>query len=295
MNAAPEAAKIALNPLPWIMGPDSFDLSTKTVQQAVRGAAQAGFTAVHADVPTEMGASTYRAMLEDHGLRPAPGYFAGHFDDPRLVGLEVELAKRHAEVQLALGLSEVFVASHLVPERIARPATGAEFNQDRLEQLIEAISTVAEAISSAGLRPCFHPHVGSWIETEHEVRSLLDATDDNILSFGPDTGHLYWAGMDPATMIADYADRVGAVHLKDVHRSAAAESRRLNDDYWQATYERHVWTEPGSGDIDLRRVVDALAEKFDGWFVIEVDVPDRKTKEDSSAQSASWAAAALHR
>lgn len=293
MTAPPASAKIALNPLPWIMGPDRFDLSTKTVEQAVRGAAQAGFTAVHADVPADMSPSTYRAMLDDHGLRPAPGYFAGHFDDPRLVASEVELAKRHADVQLSLGLSEVFVASHLVPERIALPATGAEFTNDRLEQVIAAISTVAGAISATGLRPCFHPHVGSWIETEHEVRSLLDATDDSTLSFGPDTGHLYWAGMDPAKMIADYADRVGAVHLKDVHRSAAAESRELREDYWQATYDRHVWTEPGAGDIDLLGVIDALAEKFDGWFVIEVDVPDRKSKEDSSAQSANWAVKAL--
>ena len=59
----------------------------------------------------------------------------------------------------------------------------------------------AQAITAEGLTPCFHPHVGSWIETEHEVRTLLDAVDARDLSFGPDTGHLFWGGSDPAELV----------------------------------------------------------------------------------------------
>jgi inosose dehydratase len=136
--------------------------------------------------------------------------------------------------------------------------------------------------------PCFHPHVGSWIETEHEVRAMLDSVDASVLSFGPDTGHLFWAGMNPAAMIADYAPRVGAVHLKDVHRPAAVRAREQGDDYMGATVTRHVWTEPGRGDVDFRAVFAALPSSYDGWFVVEVDVPDLPTKEESTAQSARW-------
>ena len=45
------SAKVAVNPLPWVLGPDGFDLSPATVAAAVAGIAQAGFTAMHADVP----------------------------------------------------------------------------------------------------------------------------------------------------------------------------------------------------------------------------------------------------
>jgi inosose dehydratase len=282
-------AKIAVNPLPWVLGPDGFDLSRATVSSAVAGIASAGFTAMHADVPAGMGVAEYRTLLSDHGVRPAPGYFSGDFDAPA-AGLPalLEAARRHATVQAELGLTEVFLASHLNPARISAPAIGAGFEAARLELVIERIAAVAGAITAEGVTPCFHPHVGSWIETEHEIRSMLDTVDASILAFGPDTGHLFWAGMNPAAMITDYGHRVRAVHLKDVHRRAAARARQQGDDYMGATVTEHVWTEPGRGDVDFGGVFAALPPSYDGWFVVEVDVPDLPTKEESTAESAQW-------
>jgi inosose dehydratase len=195
-------------------------------------------------------------LLSDHGVRPAPGYFSGDYDVPAagLPGL-IDAARRHASVQAELGLTEVFLASHLNPARIGAPAIGTDFDAARLELVIERIAAVAGAITAEGVTPCFHPHVGSWIETEHEVRAMLDSVDASILSFGPDTGHLFWAGMNPAAVIADYAPRVRAVHLKDVHRPAAVRAREQGDDYMGATVTQHVWTEPGARGRGLRRRV----------------------------------------
>jgi inosose dehydratase len=288
------SSKVAVNPLPWVLGPDGFDLSPATVRAAVAGIAEAGFSAIHADVPENMPVPEYRALLEGHGVRPAPGYFGAHFDVPSdEVPALADAAKRHAAVQAELGLSEVFLASHLNPARMASPASGADFDSGRLTLVIDRIRIAAEAITAQGVTPCFHPHVGSWIETEHEVRTMLDSVDSAVLSFGPDTGHLFWAGVDPAQIIADYAGRVGAVHLKDVHREAAVRARELKANYADATYREHVWTEPGRGDIDFDAVFTALPSSYDGWFVVEVDVPDLPTKEESTAASARWVAAHL--
>jgi inosose dehydratase len=287
----PLTAKVAVNPLPWVLGPQGFDLSPTTVRSAVAGIAQAGFTAMQADVPAQMPTADYRTLLADHGIVPAPGYFGAHFDGSadELPAL-VEAAKAHAATQLELGLTEAFLASHLNPARIARPAVGADFDADRLDLIIERIALVAGAIRGEGLTPCFHPHVGSWIETEHEVRTMLDTVDASILSFGPDTGHLFWGGSDPAKLIADYADRVGATHLKDVHRTNAERAEEQADDYQAATNVGHVWTEPGRGDVDFGAVFAALPASYDGWFVVEVDVPDLPTKEASTVASAQWIA-----
>jgi inosose dehydratase len=285
------ASKVAVNPLPWVLGPEGYDLSPTTVRAAVAGIVAAGFTAMHAEVPAGMSPADYRTLLSDHGVQPAPGYFGAHFDAPA-EGLPalVEAAKKHAAVQLELGLTEVFLASHLNPARIASPAVGAGFDPQRLELIIERIALVAGAVQREGLTPCFHPHVGSWIETEIEVRTLLDSIDAAVLSFGPDTGHLLWGGSDPAALVADYADRVGAMHLKDVHRVAAQRAREQGDDYQAATNTEHVWTEPGRGDVDFAAVFAALPASYDGWFVVEVDVPDLPTKEESTLASAKWIA-----
>jgi inosose dehydratase len=290
------SSKVAVNPLPWVLGPDGFDLSPATVRAAVAGIAEAGFSAIHADVPENMPVPEYRALLEDHGVRPAPGYFGAYFDIPPDEVLALaDAAKRHAAVQAELGLSEVFLASHLDPARITSPASGADFDPARLELVIDRIRIAAEAITSQGVTPCFHPHVGSLIETEYEIRTMLDSVGAAVLSFGPDTGHLFWAGIDPARIIADYAGRVGAVHLKDVHRKAAVRVREVKANYADATYREHVWTEPGRGDIDFDAIFTALPSSYDGWFVVEVDVPDLPTREQSTAASARWVAAQFQR
>ena len=85
---------------------------------------------------------------------------------------------------------------------------------------------------SEGVRPLHHSHVGGVFETEEEISALLDELGFDLIGLGPDTGHLRWAGIDPAPFIARYADRIGAMHIKDCfpdhldRRSAGRSYRR---------------------------------------------------------------------
>ncbi|MEV7391328.1 sugar phosphate isomerase/epimerase [Streptomyces sp. NPDC091215] len=258
---------IGINPLPWYFSRDGFSLSREILPAVYREVRESGFHAVQADVPDGTTVKEFRALLADHGLSAAPGYFFAGFEEPA-----AEAARRHAAQQAELGLTEVFIAGAMAPERLTRPAVGHAYDPGRLDTIIEHLAAACEAVTAEGLRPCLHPHVGTWIETEAETRKVLDSIDPALLAFGPDTGHLHWAGADLAALIRAYADRVGAVHLKDVHTAAA---RVTDGDYFEATYGRHVWTEPGQGDIDFAGVLKALPEDWDGWFVVEVDVPDQ--------------------
>lgn len=284
------SAKVGINPLPWVLGANGFDLSIETLSVAFPAIVQAGFDAVHADIPAGMPVSDYRKMLADHGLRAAPGYFAAHFDTRDGFADTLEAARRHAAAQAELGLTEAFFASHLNPARMAAPAVGAAYDADTLALVVEQMGQAAAVITAEGITPSLHPHVGSWVETEAEVRAVLDGIDPATLSFGPDTGHLFWAGVDPAAIIADYADRVRAVHIKDVHRDAADRAQAGGVDYSGTVYAENVWTEPGHGDVNFDAVLAALPADYDGWFVVEVDNPDRKSKEESAAESARWVA-----
>ncbi|MPY51418.1 sugar phosphate isomerase/epimerase family protein [Streptomyces acidicola] len=258
---------IGINPLPWYLSPDGILLSRDILPTVYREVREAGFDAVQADIPAGTTVKEFHALLDDHGLRAAPGYFSAGFEEPA-----VEQARVHAAQQAQLGLTEVFIAPFFAPERRAHPAVGHAFDAGRLATVIEHLGRACEAITAEGLRPCLHPHVGTWIETEQEIRTVLDAIEPALLAFGPDTGHLHWAGADPVELVTAYADRVGAVHIKDVHTAAA---RVTEGDYAEATYDRHVWTEPGLGDVDLTGVLDCLPPGYEGWLVVEVDVPDQ--------------------
>jgi inosose dehydratase len=170
----------------------------------------------------------------------------------------------------------------------AHPAVGADFDESRLHLVIDNLADIATAISAEGLTPALHPHVGSWIETEHEIRAVFDAIPASVLGFGPDTGHLTWAGMNAARMIADYSDRVVGVHLKDVDLQERSQAISEDLNYVDSTTRRKVWTEPGRGGVDFTAVFAALPSNFSGWFVLEVDVPNIGSAVESTAESARW-------
>ncbi|HKT00721.1 MAG TPA: sugar phosphate isomerase/epimerase [Rugosimonospora sp.] len=284
---------VGFNPLTWFFNQDGYHPElAPPLEEIYRQIKKSGFDAVFAEVPAGMGIADYRALLAEVGLEPAPGYFQASFaDSTRLPGV-VEAAKRVAAQQQELGLSRIFIAESFgaAPLRAQRPAIGAGFDQARLQSIAENLGVVAAAMTAEGVRPCLHQHIGTWIETPDELQFVLDNTSPDELLFGPDTGHLAWAGADPATVIAANLPRVGAVHLKDFHAAQAERAISASLPYASATIAgdgERVWTEPGNGDIDLDAVLRVLSG-FDGWYVVEVDVADQPTPADTANVSAAW-------
>lgn len=280
--------RVGLNPLPWLINGMAFDLSESNLRNTFTEVASTPFRAIHADVPPNMTASQYRDLLSVYGLSPAPGYFTTAFEKEQKT-VVIESAKRHAATQAELGNTEVFIAANVDPGRFDRPGVGAGFDRATFDRMVDSLGAAAEAITAEGVTPALHPHVGTGIEVEAEVREVLDAVPASVLSFGPDTGHLTWAGMDPAAVMADYASRIAAVHLKDVHVDQVVRSKQAGSGYFQATTGgSHLWTEPGRGDVDLAATLAALPVTFNGWVIVEVDVPEASSPLASTQISASW-------
>ena len=244
----------------------------------------AGYDGIHAEVPAGSTAESYGALLRDHGLLPAPGYFQASFSDVANLPQAIENARKVASDHATLGLDRIFIAEQFgaEPSRIETPAIGANGDNARLERIVEGLDKVAEAMVAEGVVPCLHAHVGTLIETVAETEFVLDRIDSKRLLLGPDTGHLSWAGADLAPFLTKHAARVGAVHIKDYRREVAAAGKG----YHQAG-AAHIWTEPGRGSIDLDAVLATLSG-FDGWFIVEVDIADQPTVEASARLAAQW-------
>jgi inosose dehydratase len=280
--------RVGLNPLPWVLTGEGFNLSVPILRSAFAEIATTPFRGIHADPPAELDAQDYLELLAEYGLTPAPGYFSADFHQTPVSEI-TEAAKRHAHTQAELGNTEVFIAGNLTEQRSQHPAVGFGADAAQLAQTVESLGAAAEAIIGQGVRPALHPHVGSLIEVESEVRAVLDAVPASLLGFGPDTGHLSWAGMNPAAIMTEYADRIAAVHLKDVHHDQADAARAADTDYFGATKNDFaVWTEPGRGDVDLRAALATLPETFTGWVIVEVDVPEAESNLESTRLSAEW-------
>lgn len=282
--------KIAINPLPWILVEVGYQLSKEVLEQAMTALRPIGFDHLTVEIPEGMSVDAYREMLTIHDFHPAPGYFSGDFADPSQHMKLKEEIRTHAAAHSALGVDQSFIAHNLVEKRIAKPAIGFEDGSNDLSVIAEGLAMAAEVGLAEGVAYALHPHVGSPIEVESEIRAVLNKTAGSSLFFGPDTGHLAWAGVDIPAIFADYEERIIAVHLKDVDPLARTTSLAARDNYMTATNVQHVWTEPGRGMVDFDKVLQILPADFNGWFVIEVDVPNAATAEESSAISFAFVA-----
>jgi inosose dehydratase len=284
--------KVALNPLQWLATDDGWldfnrGLPLPTLIGEVR---RLGFSAIHTDPPAGMNAHQYGRALADGGLSPAPGYLSAAMEDPsvreEIAGRAAIMAEQHAQ----LGLTELFVACRMLPTapRVAQPAIGVEADTQRLGEIARTLARVGEETHKRGVTICLHQHVGTWIETAAEVDWLMDRLDPELVALGPDTGHLAWAGVDPAQIVRRYGSRVKAAHIKDMRREVADRNRGSKSSYREVVAQG-LWAEPGSGDIDLDSFVQALGPSFKGWLVVEVDKPSLPTPEASVEASARWA------
>lgn len=247
-----------------------------------------GYTAVKADVPDELSPREYLDWLAGYGLSPAVSLFNSAFDETIDIVVETERAKRFAAVQVELGLDRTMVSSVAIPARLERPAVGADFDADRLALAIENCGVICQVLQSGGLRPLHHSHVGGVFETEEEITTMLDQLGPGVIGIGPDTGHLRWAGIDPADFITRYADRLGALHLKDCFADHL-DGRGGDASYRQLSDSKRLWAEPGLGVIDFTAVLAALPADFDGDLMIEVDEPSVATPRESHQISYDWA------
>jgi len=278
-------SRVAANPIPYW----SKDGKTRDVfDRAFTDFAEIGYTAVKADVPEGMSAAEYRSWIDGYGLAPSLSLFSSPFDETIDISDEIERAKRFAETQVELGLDRTMISSMAVPARMQRPAVGAGFDRDRLSLAIVNCGVVCQMLQAEGLRPLHHSHVGGVFETEAEISQLLDELGPDVIGFGPDTGHLRWAGADPAAMIGKYADRIGGIHIKDVFGDHL--DPRPEGSYRDLADSLRLWCEPGLGVVDFEAVLAAMPDDYDGDFMIEIDVPTVESRFESHRMSFEWAA-----
>ena len=249
-----------------------------------------GFSAVRVDVPDDLPLDDYAHWLGVYQLTPATGIFAATFDGAESLPAILERARRTAAQHTALGLDRVMLIPDPVPARVARPAVGAVADKGAFVRALDELGETARVLGAEGLRPLLHPKVSGLVETEAEVVAVLDTLGPDVVGFGPDTGHLRWAGMDPAEMVARYSERVGTVHLSDVYADYAQPTRRgRGKNYHELVATRRVWAEPGSGVVPFDRLLAALPASFDGDLIVEIERPSVFSVYDAYLQAYEWA------
>ena len=288
-------ARLAVNPISYWLTPTGMDRSTANLAIAMRELSEIGYTYVKADVPTDMQPDQYLNWLDGFGMKPATTLFSASFVDRSQHDAVAEQAKAFAKVQASLGLRYTMISTMdgMQAPRMTTPAIGFQHDPEQFEAVVDGMRLACQAMQSEGVTAALHSHIGGAVETDAEIREVLDSINADLLKFGPDTGHMAWGGVDVAQIIGDYADRIVATHLKDVFISKAEQGKRDNKAYFDMNTRGALWAEPGVGELDFDSIIAAFPKAFDGDFMIEVDVPSVESKRESHQISFEWAQRAL--
>jgi inosose dehydratase len=221
-----------------------------------------------------------RAHLARHGLSLVGGFVPAVLHRADILAQQLALVDASAATLAGAGAEILILAAET-------GAVGYEFSlalsDDEWETLRCGVASVQEIGTRRGLEIALHPHYGTVIERDDQIRRLLATTD---VALCLDTGHLMVGGADPTAIVRAARGRISHVHLKDVDSSIAARVRAGEVGYRDAVHQG-MYRPLGDGDADVATIVRLLREDgYDGWYVIEQDLVIDGARTDDPLENA---------
>jgi len=202
----------------------------------------------------------YRPMILDAGLAPKAMHLsselitsgAANDEDGKPLSLDGAIEQAAADK-----------IAYLVMPYLREEDRGTDL--DHYKALAEKLSAAGEKCAAAGIGFAYHNHAFEFepMGDATPLAALVDGTDPGLMKLELDVFWVSVAGADPAALIAEQADRVRLVHLKD-----------KAPDYPQQYKEGappEAFREVGSGSINFPAVLRACTAAGVEHYVVEQD------------------------
>lgn len=264
--------RLGINPLTWT-NDDMPELGADTpLEVCLSEARAAGFAGVELGQKFPRDAATLGPILARHGLALASGWHGSRLLE-RDVEAEMAAAEPHIALLLASGCTAMVHAevSFAVHGARATPLSRRPVLTDaQWDVLAPRLAAMGRRLAARGLALAYHHHMGTVIETEAEIDRLMASTGPEV-GLLLDTGHLGFAGGDPARAANRHAARVVHVHCKDVRAEVMRDVRARDTSFLDAVLAG-VFTVPGDGGVDYPAVLAPLAARgYAAWLVVEAE------------------------
>jgi inosose dehydratase len=268
--------KVWLGVTPTLWWNDDFpsiDIGV-TFEQCISEMALAGYQgcSIGHKYPTDR--DVLKRALDLRGLRVTEPWVSTYFTIKDMEQQTLSTFERQLEFIKAMGGTDIVVAEFggaVNPLPVAVFSNRPIFDDQQWEALSQGMNRLGQMAKDAGMRLCYHHHMGTGVMMRPEVDRLMESTDPDLVNLLFDTGHLAFAGGDPLELAQAYGERIKHVHLKDVRADIAKTAREQHYSF-QDAIEAGVFTVPGDGSIDFVPIFDVLAQAgFEGWLVVEAE------------------------
>ncbi|KAA3452371.1 myo-inosose-2 dehydratase [Mesorhizobium sp. SARCC-RB16n] len=266
------AVRIGINPITW-SNDDVPELGGDTpLEVCLSETAEAGYAGTELGGKFPRASKALAAVLATHGLELVSGWYDGRI-------CEKEVEEEFDAILPHLTLLRDLGAKHVVYADTSRGRHGAihdpisqrpKLADDEWKSYGNKITRLAERFADFGVGMAFHHHMGTIVETDHEIGRLM-AGSGQAVGLLYDTGHCVFSGGDPETLLRRHVGRVVHVHCKDVRPDVLKRARALDMSFMGAVMEG-IFTVPGDGSIDYLTLLRLLADNgYAGWLVVEAE------------------------
>lgn len=263
--------RLGINPLTW----SNDDMPTLgeniSLDQCLREGREAGYAGFELGHKFPRDSAVLGPLLASHELALVSGWYSMRLLE-RSLEQEIAAVQPHLQLLRDMGCevmvcAEVSACIHGDRERSLsqRPVLDAA----GMALFVERLNAFAEYLQTGGVRLAYHHHMGTVIQSETDIRRLMDAASP-ALGLLLDTGHLTYAGGDPVSVARDFGDRIAHLHCKDVRRLVLDQALQRDTSFLNAVLAG-VFTVPGDGCIDFAAVLAALPVSYSGWVVVEAE------------------------
>jgi inosose dehydratase len=162
------------------------------------------------------------------------------------------------------------VADAIQGERTVPLYKRPRFDDDAFKRYGERLTAFGKHLLTRGVRLGYHHHMGAYVESPDDIDRVMAYTGEDVgLLF--DSGHAYFGGGDPLSILEKHIDRVCHVHCKDVRPSIIRHARNRQWSFLDSVLNG-VFTVPGDGAIDFAGIVGVLHRHgYKGWLIVEAE------------------------
>ncbi len=216
------------------------------------------------------GAEEFKAVTDEYNVRPVSFYFHQTGDEEE----DVEQVKTKIEFLKKNNVKRMSVQ--------APGLKGGGATPEQLKKVLRTAERMSRITKEYGVIPCIHPHANTMIMFENEIDFIMQNTDPEYISFGPDTAHLVLGKCDPVEIFQRYAKRIRFGHIKDIKKN----EKRKEIDAGSKGFEIYSdFLELGEGTVDFKGVMKVLESvDYDGYMCVELD-KSRFTNKESAKMS----------
>lgn len=201
-------------------------------------------------------------ICKQYNIPLISSYYSIDIADPARREAEMTKLGEWTDIIAAMGAEFATFGGNQVPRK--------SFNfEENKKYIVGFVNEAAKILDGKGMKLNFHPHTGTPVETESEIRSFLDAIDTKYVGFAPDIGQIQKGGADPVGITKDYVSIIRLVHFKDYCGKVeyGADGKEIDQSGFAC------YCPLGQGVVNLKAVLEILEnyQSFNGPIMVELD------------------------